>query len=277
MSIRWLRISIHLVAITLFSCNMAQPTFQARKSNVHFMPLVSDPRISYEPHAEDLASSVASYLPGSIATVERALQGPFVKAVQVKIFENADNFAASTGVSKQEWGVMTSGTVFLSGIVRTAPDDHIKALLTHELVHLYLQQRLVVTDRRPTLPMWFEEGLAELVSGGSAMVMVSEPDAIQAILSGNHFFSGAADRLLHPERCKYGVEAHMFYRQAEMFVAYLQSQDETKFQALILALADGQDFDSSWRSHVGISPDDAWRQFTGDLESRGKAPMNKEN
>lgn len=274
MNMRSAKITIYLIAITLFGCNMAQPTLQTRISNVHFILLESDTRISYEQHAEDIARSVASYLPESIAAVEKELHGPFVKAVQVKIFESDNHFAASTGVSKQEWGVMISGTVFLSGIVKTAPDDHIKALLTHELVHLYLQQRRGVSGPHTTLPMWFEEGLAELVSGGSAMAMVSEQDAIRAILAGNHFFSEAASRLEHPERCKYGVESHMFYRQAQMFMAYLQSLDRAEFRALLLSLADGEDFDSSWRSHVQIPLLDAWRQFTGDLESREGDPLN---
>jgi hypothetical protein len=271
------RISVQLIAITLLGCNMAQQGHHTGRSADNFKTLEADSRISYEPHAEDIARSVASFLPESIATVERELHGPFVKAVQVKIFESADNFAASTGVSKQEWGVMMSGTVYLSGLVKTAPGDHIKALLAHELVHLYLQQRLVATKRHPTLPMWFEEGLAEFVSGGSAMVMVSEQDAIRAILAGNHFFSDAAGKLEQPERCKYGVEAHMFYRQAEMFVAYLQSLEEAKFRSLILALADGEDFDISWRSHLGIPVDNAWRKFTEELESHGGGPMNKKN
>ena len=269
------RISVFLIATMFIGCNMAQQGHQAGKSAGNFKPLESDSRVSYEPRAEDIARSVASFLPESIATIERELHGPFVKAVQVKIFESADNFAASTGVSKQEWGVMMSGTVYLSGVVKTAPGDHIKALLTHELVHLYFQQKLLAAKRPPTLPMWFEEGLAEFVSGGSAMVMVSEQDAIRAILAGNHFFSDAAGRLEHPERCKYGVESHMFYRQAEMFVAYLQSLEGTKFRSLILALADGDDFDISWQSHLGIPLHDAWRQFTGDLESHGKDPMKK--
>ncbi|MBI4720733.1 MAG: hypothetical protein HY770_05855 [Chitinivibrionia bacterium] len=276
MNKRSIGIPIQLMAIVLFGCTMAQQSDQARKSNVQFMPMESDNRIYYEPRAENIARIVASYLPESIATVERELQRPFVKPVQVKIFESADSFAAVTDVSKQEWGVMISGTVFLSGLVKTAPDDHIKALLTHELVHLYLQQRLGVSERHPTLPMWFEEGLAELVSGGSAMAMVTEPEATRAIMAGQHFFSDAAGGLVHPERCKYGLESHMFYRQAEMFVAYLQSLDGTKFQSLLLALADGHDFEGSWRSILGFSLHDAWQKFMGELESRARDPLNKE-
>lgn len=68
----------------------------------------------------------------------------------------------------------------------------------------------------------------------------------------------------------------MFYRQAEIFVAYLQSLDGTRFRSIILALADGEDFDISWRSHMGLPLPDAWRQFTGELESRARDPMNKQ-
>jgi len=136
--------------------------------------------------------------------------------------------------------------------------------------------RIRVRNAMQEEPMWFEEGLAELVSGGSAMAMVTEPEATRAIMAGQHFFSDAAGGLVHPERCKYGLESHMFYRQAEMFVAYLQSLDGTKFQSLLLALADGHDFEGSWRSILGFPLHDAWQQFMGELETRERDPLIKE-
>lgn len=237
-----------------------------------FMPLESDRRISFERQAEDTARIVASLLPESIVTIERAFDRPFAKPVSVKVFESDDSFATSTGATKREWGVMISGTVFLSGMVRTAPKDHLGALLRHELVHLYLEQRRGASGIHPRLPMWFEEGLAELVSGGSAMELVTEAEAARAILAGKHLFSDTADTNLAPDRCKYGVESHMFYRQAEMFVASLQSRDATMFRSFMLALADGHDFESSWRTHFGYPVRDAWRQFQGELESHANDP-----
>jgi len=133
---------IQLLAIMLIGCNMSRPDTLMAESDVQFIPLESDRRVFYETDAADIAPKIASYLAGSITKIERELSRPFVKAVRVYVFKNEEDFAAYTSVSKQEWGVMMSEKVYLSGIIRKAPDNHVKAILTHEMVHLYLQQRL---------------------------------------------------------------------------------------------------------------------------------------
>lgn len=260
---------IQLFTIILLGCNMAQaqPGPLVTKSDVHFIPLKSDSRIFYESGAEDIALKIASYLPESIAKIEKELFRPFVKAVQVYVFRNEEDFAAYTGFSKQEWGVMMSEKVYLSGIVRKAPDNHVKAILTHELVHLYLQQKLGQDGFNIGLPIWFKEGLAELISGGTAMEAVTESDAAQSILEGKHFELDTRGHLLPPKQYRYGLEPHMFYRQTEMFVAYLQSIDEKKFRAFILAIEDSHDFERSFGKVFGFTIFDAWTQFVKGLNS----------
>lgn len=258
---------IQLLTIMLIGCNMAQPAPVAAKSDVHFIQLKSDSRIFYEPGAEDIALKIASYLPESIAKIGKGLFRPFLRAVQVHVFRNEEDFAAYTGVSKLEWGVMMSEKVYLSGIVRKAPDNHFKAILTHELVHLYLQQRLGWDGFNMVLPIWFKEGLAELISGGTAMEAVTESDAAQAILAGKHFVLDTRGRLLPPKQYWYGLEPHMFYRQTEMFVAYLKSMDEKKFRAFILSIEDSHDFERSFREVFGFTIFDAWQRFVKGLNS----------
>jgi hypothetical protein len=273
----FVRISlIQLLTIVLLGCNMAQPSPLVPKSDVHFIPLKSDNRIFHETGAEDIALKIASYLPESIAKIEKELSRPFVRAVQVYVFRNEEDFAAYTGLSKQEWGVMMSEKVYLSGIVRKAPDDHVKAILTHELVHLYLQQRLGPHGFNIGLPIWFKEGLAELISGGTAMEAVSESEAAQAILSGKHFELDTRGRLLPPKQYRYGLEPHMFYRQTEMFVNYLKSIDEKKFRVFMVAIEDRHDFEGSFKAVFGFTLFDAWQQFIKKLKSYVKvSPQRK--
>ncbi|MEW6584160.1 MAG: basic secretory protein-like protein [Nitrospirota bacterium] len=235
--------------------------------DIHFVQLESDRRIFYQPGARDIALKVSAYLPGAISKIEKELSRPFMKAVRLYVFRSDEDFALHTGVSNQEWGVMMSEKVYLSGIIRKAPDDHIKAILTHELVHLYLLQRLGWDGFNMGLPIWFKEGLAELISGGTAMVAVSESAAAQAILSGKRFEPEARGRLLPPEQYRYGLEPHMFYRQTEMFVAYLKSIDEKRFRAFILAVEDSHDFEGSFGKVFGFTLFDAWQQFVRGLKS----------
>jgi hypothetical protein len=55
--------------------------------------LAEDPRIRYEPGAENLARSIAAGLPGAVATIERVQGRPF-KRVCVYAFISSDSFTA---------------------------------------------------------------------------------------------------------------------------------------------------------------------------------------
>lgn len=144
-----------------------------------------------------------------------------------------------------------------------------KAILTHELSHLHLQQQLGVYHYNANIPAWFQEGLAVLVSNGGGAENVSEAETMKAILEGKHFTPEAEGSFwLHKSERSYGLEAHMFYRQASLFVGYLKKFSEIHFGLFMLAIEDGGDFDKSFRSVYGMSIDEAWQDFVEQLKNK---------
>ncbi len=59
----------------------------------------------------------------------------------------------------------------------------------------------------------------------------------------------------------------MFYRQTEMFVAYLKSIDEKKLGAFIVAIEDSRDFERSFGAVFGFTILDAWEHFVKELKA----------
>ena len=137
--------------------------------------------------------------------------------------------------------------------------------------HFHLQQYLGAYNFGANVPSWFQEGLAEYVSGGAAMEDVSENDAVEAFLAGNNFTPDTTGSFFFPKLWSvHDEKPHMFYRQSFMFVSYLKHLDESKFRAFVLALEDNQRFDDSFNTIFGITVNEAWQQFIGHIKQRSK-------
>ncbi len=229
----------------------------------HFLTLESDSRIRYEPGAEEVGSEFAGYLLLSIATVEKEHYRPFTGPVVVYICATKKSFAGLTGQPQVVKGVVTARRLFLSAErLRELPVDIRRAVLTHELSHLHMQQHLGVYSHMANLPAWFQEGLAEYVSGGASMYEVSVADAAGELLAGRRIQPDATGSFLFPRRWRaYGLKPPMFYRQSCMFVSYLKQSDESKFRDFLLALQKNGSFGNAFSSIYGFSLEEAWQQF----------------
>ncbi len=250
-------------------CSIIRTGLASLKSTSDFRPLTADSRVLAEPGSEGLAKSAAEYLPEAIATVEKAQYRLFAKPVAVYVCRSEESFASHTGLPKEVRGALTT-KVFLSGrLMRPEFRNTTKAILTHELSHLHLQQRLGVYSYNAKLPAWFQEGLAVLVSGGGGAETVSDDDAGRAILKGMRFTPEAKGSFFfHKSAKSYGLEPHMFYRQAALFVGYLRDLSDVRFGLFILAIEDGKDFAKVFRSIYDMSIDEAWDDFVIELRNK---------
>lgn len=256
-------IALLLIVLGLCGCSLSRQAIANLQSTSHFLVLDSDKRILYESGAEDLSREIAEYLPDSVAKVEKEQYRPFAKQVEVYICATKESFNTFTGVSPAIKGVTTIKHVFLSAErLRALPINIRRAVLTHELSHFHLQQYLGAYNYGANLPAWFQEGLAEYVSGGAAMEEVGEAEAIKAILEGKHFAPDTSGSFFFPKRWSaYGLKPHMFYRQSFMYVAYLKRVDESKFREFLMLLENNQRFEDSFISIFGLTMDSTWRQF----------------
>jgi hypothetical protein len=257
------------LTVNLTGCGLLRTGIASLKSTSDFHPLEIDNRVLAESGAGDLARQVAGYLPDAIRTVEKEQYRDFTKQVIVYVCASEDSFAGHTGLPKRVRGALIT-KVFLSGRLKDPEfNQTLKAILTHELSHLNLQQQLGVYNYNANIPAWFQEGLAVMVSNGGGAEKVSEAAAVKAILEGRHFTPEAHGSFFwHKSGSSYSLEPHMFYRQAELFVRHLKRTSEFKFGLFMLAIADGGDFDKSFRATYGMSIDDMWQDFIEQLKEQ---------
>ena len=190
------------------------------RSTDGFIASPDDPRVLYEPGAEALARPVVAALPEAIAEVEAATYGPFVVPIRIYVCGTLDCYRRFTGNDRSGGQTTPRRKIFIS----PKPENsaaRVPFVVAHELTHLHLVQRCS-TYRAAQMPSWFNEGFAALVSQGGGAEGVSDADAARAILAGRtftptteHGFSGS----------HFGLPAHMFYRQAALFIAYLRARD----------------------------------------------------
>jgi hypothetical protein len=228
------------------------------KSTAQFVPLASDVRVRYEPGAEGMAQMVAQALPLAIRTIEAQQYAPFVKPVTVYVYASLESFQ-SYGLSVgYAGGFVFNQRLFLSPKPENTA-ERIPRLLTHELSHLHLEQRLGLLRWNSAIPAWFQEGLAVHVSGGGGAENVSEGEAREAIADGRHFVPEATGHLLFRKGVSvYRLQQHMFYRPSGMFVAHLKQRDEAQFKALLLAVQERESLQATFQSAYGSSLEMLW-------------------
>jgi hypothetical protein len=246
--------------LTAPSCASVDRIVTVFRSTDAFIDSPDDPRVLYEPGAEALARPVVAALPEAIAEVETATYGPFVVPIRIYLCGTLDCYRRFTGNDRSGGQTNPRHKIFIS----PKPENtaaRVPFVVAHELTHLHLVQRCS-TYRAAQMPSWFNEGFAALVSKGGGAEGVSDADAARAILAGRtftptteHGFSGS----------HFGLPAHMFYRQAALFIAYLRARDGGAFRAFILDLETGKPFAQAFgdRFHSQLIP--TWRAFVAQL------------
>jgi len=126
-------------------------------------------RIRHGGDDDEAARQVARVLPGVLVRVER--WGKLPAPVEVRIQPTSEALAAAAGRPGETWlrGWARSGTVDIQS-PRTwtrgrASDAAVATLLTHELTHCLLFQRMGSGWTRRDVPAWFEEGMASFTAG----------------------------------------------------------------------------------------------------------------
>jgi hypothetical protein len=257
---------ILVAALGASSCASVHRIVTVFRSTDAFIASANDPRVRYEPGAEALARPVVAGLPEAIAEVEAATYGPFTGPIRIYVCGTLDCYQRFTGNDRSGGQTTPRRKIFIS----PKPENtaaRVPFVVAHELTHLHLVQGCSAY-RAAQMPSWFNEGFAALVSNGGGAEGVSDGDATRAILAGqtftpttDHGFSGS----------HFGLPAHMFYRQAALFIAYLRDRDGGAFRAFILDLEAGRPFAEAFedRFHSRLIP--TWRAFVGQLSRRNRA------
>ena len=234
-------------------------------------------QVHYEPGAEDYARDVAALLPDAIRRVEVAQGRRFAHPVTLGVYATPEAYAAANGQgSDLPVGVTFAGRVNLSPKLFWTQHQRLRAILTHELSHAHIQG-WISANAYVHLPNWFKEGLAVMVSAGGGAELVSEEEARAAIQRGEQIVIDDAGRLkslveVRLERAPANkapwYPVVLAYRQAGMFVNYLQESDGPAFDRMMSTILDGHAFAKA--VDVGYHDDvqSLWQKFITSSSNR---------
>jgi len=251
----WIALQVLILAATTWlRCGPLRPLL---RDTDQFRVWPSDPRVRYEPGAEAVAARVATAMPAAIRTVEVQLYRPFAAAPIVYVCATLATFGAYGG-DPSSAGYTIDQRLFLSPKLQGTP-DRIPTVLVHELSHLQFEQRLGL-PRMSRLPVWFTEGLATQVSGAGAE-NVTIDEARRALREGRALVPDETGTWFHRRSgSAFGLTAHMFYRQASMFLGWL-ARDAVAYHQLLLAVQRGEALGAAVREAYGATTNEIWQRF----------------
>jgi len=243
-----------VVALALLpGCAFTVSDPRALKPIDSFVPLAGDARIWVEPGYEAFGARVAEALPAAIARVEAAHYLPFSRSPRVYVCGSDECFKRYVMTPKLSAAVVPDNRLILSPNLDGHEKHRLPALLTHELAHLHLGQR--IGHYHSTLPVWFHEGWASLTADGGGADYTTDAKVYEAIRAGKRVNLGARDTPGKRHRASASqLSIFEFYRQSMLLVGWLRAQDEARFRALALAVQDNTDFEIAFWNLYGQAP-----------------------
>jgi hypothetical protein len=206
-----------------------------------FLPHATDTRIWLEPGGESYAERVSAYLDLAVFRVESLHGLAFRSPPRVYVCATQTCFTRWVKTPGLTAAVVADNRLVLSPRLHGQEAHRLLGILTHELSHLHLGQRL--GHYTPWIPVWFHEGLATLAAEGAGAEAVSDGAACDAWLSGRRV---DFDRRDNPGRrhraADFGLTIHEFYRQSWRMVEMLKAHDPVAFRQWLASLQEGADF-----------------------------------
>lgn len=249
-----------VLLLSLQGCALTVSHPRALMPLERFAPLAEDNRIWVEPGYEAYGARVAAALPAAIAKVEAAHYLPFARAPRVYVCGSADCFKRHVLTPGLSAVVIPDNRLILSPNLDGRERHRLPALLTHELAHLHLGQR--IGHYHSTLPVWFHEGWASLTADGGGAEYASDAKVYAAIRAGRRIDLNLSDTPDKRHRAAaFGLDIHAFYRQAMLLVGWLKAQDETRFRQLVLAVQGNTDFGIAFADAYGSTPEARFAGF----------------
>ena len=244
---------VAVLVILQCGCALTVSNVRALHPIDNFVPLESDSRVHVEPGYEAYGERVAAALPAAIARVEAAHYLPFAQKPRVHVCGTDDCFSRYVLTPKLSAAVVPDNRVILSPKLDAREQHRLPMLLTHELAHLHLGQR--IGHYHSTLPVWFHEGWASLTAEGGGADYATDAQALAAARDGRRVNLGARDtpRKRHRAAAS-GLNIFEFYRQSMLLVAWLRAQDEARFRQLALAVQSNTDFEIAFWDVYGQAP-----------------------
>lgn len=268
-------LALLLAPLVLSGCAMLVSDPRALQPMEDFSPLPEDSRVWIEQGAEAYGRRVSQELDRAIAKVEAANYLPFVETPRIYVCGTESCFKSYVFTPKLSAAVIPDNRLILSPNLNGRENWRLQNLLVHELAHLHLGQR--VGHYHYSIPVWFHEGWASLTAEGGGAEFATDAQAIEAARNGKRIDLAMRDVPDMRHRASaFGLDIHLFYRQAMLLVAQLKQQDPADFRQLVLSLQGNQDFEIAFWNIYGAGPERilAWPLQTSpqSRDNRAAAP-----
>ncbi len=257
----WVRHMLHrllsllLMTLLLSGCAALVSDPRALQPMEGFTPLAEDPRVWVEEGAEAYGRRVSQVLDKAIAKVESAHYLPFLETPRIYVCGSETCFNHYVYTPKLSAAVIPDNRLILSPNLDGKESWRLEMLLVHELAHLHLGQR--VGHYHYNIPIWFHEGWASLTADGGGAEFATDEQALNAAWNGKHIDLEKRDLPdMRHKAGNFGLDIHIFYRQAMLLVAKLKKRDPARFRELVLELQDNQDFEVAFWDTYGSGPGD---------------------
>lgn len=247
----WLVVAVLLA--TMPGCALSVSNPRALRPIDGFVPLAGDARVRVEPGYEAYGERVSAALPAAMAAVEAAHYLPFLRPPRVYVCGSKDCFHRHVYTPRLSAAVIPDNRLVLSPNLNGRESARLSGLLTHELAHVHLGQR--IGHYHSTMPVWFHEGWASLTADGGGAEYASDAQAYAAIRAGRRVDLVARDTPDQRHRANaFGLNIFEFYRESMLLVGWLKAQNEVRFRQLVLAVQAGADFEIAFWNIYGQSP-----------------------
>ena len=226
-------VCISLLFLALAGCS--HTATRATGVQEEFQICREDDRVRHQDGGEIQAARVAGLLDAAVARVESVHGLPFLRPPQVHVCVTMTCFQRLVPGTGYSAAVLPGDLLVLSPSLFERESDRLPGILTHELSHLHLGQRL--GHYTPWLPVWFHEGLATHVAKGGGAEFASDLQARVAWEEGRQVDFSRLDVPGRRHRAgEFGLNIHEFYRQSWRFMAYLEQRDPAAFAAMLAAI-----------------------------------------
>ncbi len=250
----------------LHGCALTVSDPRALRPIDSFAPLAGDARIWVEPGHENYGARVAVALPAAIARVEAAHYLPFAHPPRVYVCGSDACFKRYVRTPRLSAAVVPDNRLILSPNLNRRESQRLAALLTHELAHLHLGQR--IGHYHSTLPVWFHEGWASLTADGGGAEYATDAQAFAAIRDGRRVNLTLRDTFDKRHRAAASrLNVYEFYRQSMLLVGWLKANDEARFRSLVLAVQNDADFEIAFWNIYGQAPASRFAGFFDGVQS----------
>jgi hypothetical protein len=210
--------------------------------------------------ARDLSALLSKHLPGATDQVQKVQGYTLDKPLKIFAFDNETDYMRMGGCPQGSRACVFGGQLSFAPKLMNEPDT-VLAILTHELSHVLLQQRMG-TWNISRVPPWFLEGLAVMVSDGGGSEGVGPQDAAAAIKSGQRFTPDMSKNWFSQKTAYYyQLPPRLFYRQSALFVQHLKTAHPESFDSLMRRMHSGMGFHEAFERSFTQNIDLLWAEF----------------